>query len=155
MFTLHVTEFTRPLILMRFPQVVDGQVVRAMMDAFDRAHRRGTRFVTVLDATQTRRLPGAKERQELSEWLRDPLRLRREKELDLGSAVVVPSGIVRAFVAAIYFVRKPEAPQHWTSGLHDAIEWSCARLVRAGLHLTPEIEQVRQEAAPRPTPALR
>ncbi len=147
MFTLHVTEFTRPLLIMRFPRVVDAQVIRAMMDAFDRAHRRGARFATVLDASETRRLPDAKERQMLAEWLQDATRMQRERELDVGAAVVVPSSVVRAFVAAIYFVRKPAAPQRWTTDPAEAIEWACARLVEAGVSLNPEIDRLRTEAA--------
>jgi hypothetical protein len=146
-FTLHVTEFTRPLLIMRFPRVVDAQVIRAMMDAFDRAHRRGARFATVLDASETRRLPDAKERQMLAEWLGDERRRQRERDLDVGAAVVVPSSVVRAFVAAIYFVRKPVAPQHWTADPGEAIEWACARLLEAGVALNPEIDRLRSEAA--------
>jgi hypothetical protein len=143
---LQVIEYTRPLIVMRFPAVVDAHVLRAMMDAFDRAHRRGARFATVLDATDTRRLPGPKERQLLADWLGDAGRKERERELDVGSAVVVPSGVVRAFVAAVYFVRTPASPQHWTACIGDAIEWSCARLLEAGIALNPEIERLLEEA---------
>ena len=56
------------------------------------------------------------------------------------------SGLVRAFVAAIYFVRKPVAPQHWTTDHGDAIEWACSRLAEAGVPLNPEIERLRTEA---------
>jgi hypothetical protein len=143
---LQVTEYTRPLLIMRFPAVVDAHVLRAMMDAFDRAHRRGARFVTVLDATDTRRLPGPKERELLAEWLGDEERQKRERQLDVGSALVVRSGVVRAFVAALYFVRRPAAPHYWTASIEDAIEWSCTRLVEAGIALTQEIEGVRSEA---------
>jgi hypothetical protein len=145
--TLHVTEYTRPLLIMRFPRVVDAQVLGAMMDAFDRAHRRGTPFATVLDASDTHRLPGPKEREILAEWLRDPMRAERERELNLGAAIVVRSGLVRAFVAALYFVRKPASAQHWTADPGDAIEWACARLVEAGIALNPEIERLRRDAA--------
>ena len=146
MFTLHVTEFTRPLLIMRFPCVVDAEALHAMMDAFDRAHRRGARFATVLDASETRRLPASKERQMLAEWLGDATRQQRERELDLGAAIVVPSPVVRAFVAAVYFVRKPVAPQHWTSDPADAIEWACGRLVEAGVPWNPEIDRLRRDA---------
>ena len=101
----------------------------------------------MLDASETCRLPGPEEREALAEWLRDEARMQRERELDVGAAVVVRSGIVRAFVAAVYFVRKPAAPQRWTASWGEAIEWACGRLMEAGVALNEDIERLRTEAA--------
>jgi hypothetical protein len=136
-----------PLLLMRFPAIVDSSVIGDMLAAFERAHTRGERFATVLDATETRRLPGAKDRERLAEWLHDESRQRLERQLNLGAAVVVTSGLVRAFIAAIYFVRKPQTPQHWAASLKEGLEWTCARLVHAGVALTPEVERMLVEVA--------
>jgi hypothetical protein len=144
---LHVIESTHPLILMRFPPVVDGEVVSALMATFDRALARGLRFAAVLDATDTKRLPSADARRALVDWMLDEARVARERALSVAAATVVPSGLVRAFVAALYFVRKPTAPQHWTPTLREGVEWTCARLVEAGIALTPEIERLRAEVA--------
>jgi hypothetical protein len=136
-----------PLLVLRFPEVVDAEAIDAMMATFDRAHRRGQRFASVLDATETRRLPGPREREALAAWLAEPMRRQLEREQNIGSALVNPSGIVRAFVAAIYFVRKPASPQHWVATLQEGVEWACARLVEAGVPLPPEVERVRADAA--------
>jgi hypothetical protein len=133
--------------LLRFPEVVDGPAIDAMMATFDRAHRRGGRFASVLDATDVRRLPGPPERQALADWLANPERQRLEREQSIGSALVTQSGFLRAFVAAIYFVRKPTSPQHWVATLSEGVEWACARLVEAGVALPPEVELARASAA--------
>lgn len=132
---------------MRFPAVIDGAVVKGMMSSFDHAHQQGGKFSVVMDATETRRLPGARERELLAKWLQDEKRQQREREINVGAAVVVSSGLVRAFVAAIYFVRKPVTPQHWAATLEEGVEWACARLVDAGVPLTPEVERLRDDLA--------
>jgi hypothetical protein len=142
-----VTESTWPLLLMQFPRVVDADAMRGMMAAFDRARVRRSPYVSVLDATEVRRLPGAHERQAFSEWLRSEEYREEENRFSVASAVVLPSGAVRAFVAALYVIRKPSAPQHWVATLPEAVEWSCERLVEAGVDLTPEIESLRRDLA--------
>jgi hypothetical protein len=101
----------------------------------------------VLPATHTRGLPRADERLALAEWLADAERKQKERELTVGTAVVVPSGLVRAFVAAMNFVRKPLAPRHQTASFADGVEWCCERLVEAGVPLSPEAERLRAAVA--------
>jgi hypothetical protein len=140
-----IVEATWPLILLRFPRVVDGESVSGLIDAFDRALERESRFVSVLDGTEIARLPGPEERQRLVSWMSDESRQERERKLSVAAAVVVPSGLVRAFVAAIYFVRKPIAPQKWTETVSEGVDWACAQLHGAGIALTPEIDKLRGE----------
>jgi hypothetical protein len=149
-----VFEIARPLIVLRFPAIIDAESVTGLMGAFDRALHRGERFATVLDATETVRLPRASERQQLVDWMRDEARVKIERQLSVAAAIVVPSGLVRAFVAAMYFVRKPTAPQQWTATLAEGVEWACARLLEAGVALTPEIERLRGDVAARGSDAL-
>jgi hypothetical protein len=137
-----------PLIFVRFPRVVDADAVGGMMGVFDRALERGSPFASVLDGSDIARLPGPEVRETLTSWMADEERRTKEKNLAVASAVVVPSGLVRAFVAAIYFVRKPHAPQKWTETLPEGLDWACARLVEAGIALTPEIEKLRADLVP-------
>jgi hypothetical protein len=144
---LLVIETAKPIIVMHFPVQVDAGDVQGMMAAFDRAHRRGARHAIVLDATHTKRLPRAEDRQVLDAWLQDEERKKKERELTVGTAVVVPSSLVRAFVAAMNFVRKPLAPRYQTASFADGVEWCCARLVDAGVPLSPEAERLRAGVA--------
>jgi hypothetical protein len=134
---------TWPLIVLRFPRVVDGVAVSGLIGAFERALERGSRFASVLDGTEIARLPGPAERQRLVAWMGDEAHQERERRLSVAAAVVVPSGLVRAFVAAIYFVRKPLAPQKWTETLREGVDWACGQLEEGGVALTPEIEAFR------------
>jgi hypothetical protein len=140
-----IVENTLPLIVMRMPAIVDAEAIQAMMDGFDRAHRRGERFAAVLDATDVKRLPDSGTRRRLVEWMLDDEHVRCERALTVAVATVVPSSLVRAFVAAVYFVHPPCAPQQWSPSYAEGIEWTCARLVEAGIPLTPEIERMREE----------
>src|SRR5580700_10614492 len=103
-----------PLIFVRFPRIVDAASISGMMSVFDRALERAAPFASVLDGSAIARLPGPEVREALTSWMANEARQVKEKRFAVASAVVVPSGLVRAFVAAIYFVRKPHAPQKWT-----------------------------------------
>jgi hypothetical protein len=143
---LRVIENTHPLIVMRFPATIDAPTVAGLIRAFDRVLGRGERFGTVLDASAIRKLPGADERHALAEWLRDSKRLARERELSVAAAIIVPSAFVRAFVATMYFIRKPTAPQHLTATFGEGVEWVCRRLVEASVALSPDAEALRANA---------
>jgi hypothetical protein len=142
---VQVIETTWPLLVVRFPRVVDAAAVSDMIGAFERALARGSRFASVLDGSQIERLPRAKERETLVAWMGDEAHQEKERALSVAAAVVATSGLLRAFVAAIYFVRKPHAPQKWTETALEGVDWACAQLVAAGVPLTPEIEKFRAD----------
>jgi hypothetical protein len=147
--TLQVTESTWPLLLIQFPRIVDGEAMQGLMTAFDRARERRSPFASVIDATEVRRLPGAQERHSFTQWFRSDRYRAEERQFDLGAAVVLPSGAMRAFVAALYVIRRPAAPQRWVATLPEAVQWSCRRIVEAGIALTPEIEELRRTVSGR------
>jgi hypothetical protein len=124
---------------------VGGSAIRAVIDAFERGFSRGSRFVSILDGTAVAKFPGSEERKLLADWLSDPRRVERERLWSLGSAVVLPSGTMRALVSAINLVRRPITPQHWTATLSEAVDWGRARLVESGIPLNPQIDALHVE----------
>jgi hypothetical protein len=137
---------TWPLLVVRLPPVFKGvQVMEHLIDGFELVHARNGRFVVLVDCSAVVKFPGPSETKMLTDWMSDPLRVARERELTLGSAVVLTSGPMRAFVSAINWIRRPATPQVWLASVNEALGWCCDRLVAAGIALTPPIEAMRAE----------
>src|SRR5262249_49234066 len=132
---------TWPLLVLRLPPVFKGvHVMKQMMTGFELVHARSKRFAVVVDCSAVVKFPGTGETKMLTDWMADERRVARERELTVGSAVVLTSGPMRAFVSAINWIRRPATPQVWVATPREAVEWCCDRLVGAGLGLTPAIE---------------
>jgi hypothetical protein len=137
---------TWPLLVVRLPPVFKGvHVVKQVMTGFELVHAKNARFVVVVDCSAIVKFPGPVETKMLTDWMGDARREARERELTLGSAVVLTSGPMRAFVSAINWIRRPATPQVWVGTTRDAIEWCCDRLVEGGMPLTSAIEALRTE----------
>jgi hypothetical protein len=137
---LGVEDDAWPLLLLSFPRAVTTVTLRGVIDAFERAFDREERFTAVIDCTAIAHFPGAQERKMLADWLTDKRRTERERRWNIGSAVVVPSGPMRALLSAFNLMRRPVAPQHWTATLTEGIAWSRARLLDLGIPLNARID---------------
>jgi hypothetical protein len=131
-----------PLLYLPFPRVVGESTVRALIDAFEGAFAREEKFAVILDGTGITRFPGAPERKMVVDWMSAAPR-ERERTWNIGTAIVIPSGPMRALVAAFNLIRRPVAPQEWTATLGEAIDWARAQLVAAGAPLNPRIDDAR------------
>jgi hypothetical protein len=137
---------TWPLLVVRLPPVFKGVLVmKQVMTGFEVVHARGAQFAVMVDCSAIVKFPGPGETKMLTDWMADERRVARERALTLGSAVVLTSGPMRAFVSAINWIRRPATPQIWVGTTREAVEWCCDRLVAGGMSLTPAIEALRAE----------
>jgi hypothetical protein len=114
-------------------------------DGIEHAYRRNQPFVILCNATAIVKFPGSTERKMLSDWLHDPQRIEKEKRYIVATAVVIPSGPIRALLSAIQFVSPPNYPQVWKATEPEAFEWCYERIVGAKLPLTKALEAARAE----------
>jgi hypothetical protein len=141
---LEVDESMWPLLLLTFPRVVTESTVRRLIAAYETAFQRATRFIAVCDGTAIAKFPGAAERKILVDWMTTTEGFNeRERKWTLGTGVVVPSGTMRALVAAFNLIRRPISPQQWTATLVEALDWSHARFVGAGISPNPRLDEMR------------
>jgi hypothetical protein len=137
---------TWPLLVLRLPPVFKGaHVMKQVMAGFDVVHTRKARFVVMADCSAVVKFPGPADTKMLTDWMSSEQQAARERELTLGSAVVLTSGPMRAFMSAMNWVRKPATPQVWVATTREAVDWCCDRLIAAGMRLTPAIEALRAE----------
>lgn len=142
-----------PLLLMQIPSSLSVGTVQSFVSAIEHAYTRNERFAVVIDTTAVSKFPGAPARQILSDWVGNARRGERERELTVGTALVIASGPLRAFTAAVNLVRRQTTPQHWTATVSEAVEWARKRLVEANVPLTPGSEALYAEMTVRPVRA--
>jgi hypothetical protein len=144
-----------PLLVVQLPAVMGMTAIRSLIDGYGVQLGKNERFAHVVDCSLVSKFPGASERKLLIDWLGDETRIQTERRLTLGTAVVLTSGPMRAFVSAINWVRRPNTPQTWTATQPEAIQWCCDRLVEAGIALPPAVGALRAPRTARPPAARR
>jgi hypothetical protein len=134
-----------PLLTARLPEAFSIQGMQAFVVDLDRAYDRAERFAAVIDASPAAKFPSAPSRKILTDWLTDPRRSERERAYTIGTAVVLPSGPVRALTTAINMVRRPVSPVQLTATLPEAAKWAKERLLGEGVVLNAAANAVYAE----------
>jgi len=142
---LTVDESVWPILLLTFHGFAGPNSIQKLMQAYERALTRASRYVSIIDGTSIEKFPAAAERETLTDWMKSEQNVAREKMWSLGAAVVVPSGPLRALLAAFNLVRRPITPQHWVATLDEGWAWAEAQLTTAGIALTPQIQALRAD----------
>lgn len=142
--SLEFLDETWPLVVVRLPTMMNNvKVVQTLIGHFDRAHSRNERFTVVADCSAVVKFPGRFERKMLTDWLAEEQRQKSVREHNLGTAIVLTSGPMRAFMSALNWVRRPSTPQVWKATTAEGVDWCCECLARARVPLTPAIEALR------------
>jgi hypothetical protein len=142
---LQFIDETWPLLIVRMPPTMNATAIAGVIQGFERVLNRQERFVLLTDCSAIVKFPAALERRMLTDWLGQDARIAMEKRFTVATAVVLTSGAMRAFVSALYWVRRPATPQVFKATVAEALEWCCDRMTEAGLPLTPPIQQLRAE----------
>jgi hypothetical protein len=144
-----------PMVLIEMPRSMNMVTIESIIAGFESLHARDERFIIVVDCSPVTRFPGAAERRRLLDWMKHEAQFARERRHTIGSAVVLTSGPMRALLSAMNWVHRPAAPQEWTATLGEAVDWSCERLVEAGIAITPAIAALRAQSKRRDLDARR
>lgn len=124
----------------RFPLVFvtcDREFTSASVDAFDsgfsRVLDRGTRFAVIADMRAVQQLPPRDVRRRLNAVLLRPDLRDRQAVLQVGSANLVDSVLIRAALGVVMWAWNPSWPVVTSATGEEAIAWSLARLRDAGV----------------------
>jgi hypothetical protein len=129
-----------PLVLVRMPGALDGPAIESMFQGWDGVLGRKAKFSGLIDTSALTKFPDAVGRKRIAAWM--AARTMAERLYCVGNAVVITSGMARAVLTAINWIRGPVSPQNLVGSRLQGLEWCCGQLVKAGLELTPGIELV-------------
>jgi hypothetical protein len=122
----------------RFPIVVmtvSGRVTPAdlqhMMDRYDALLAEGERYFNVVIQEAGADGFDAVQRKQIADWQRS--REARVKEVNVGSAIVLTSALMRGALTALEWLAPPPTPQRSFSTREEAMEWARASLRQAGI----------------------
>jgi len=134
-----------PILLARFPPFITAETMRSFARMIESAYEREERFAAIIDTTLVTKFPSPGARQILTDWVANARRAERERRYTVTTVVVIPSGPLRAFTAAINFARRPTSPQHWVATIDEAARWARQTLLAAGVALTPGAEAMYEQ----------
>jgi hypothetical protein len=106
----------------------DGDI-ESMIAGFEGLMARQAKYSVVFDGGGLRAIPNARQRKRVTEWEREHAQLIRR--LNVGTALVADSALVRGAVTATRWLSKPVAPETVFANLGDAGTWCLARLEMA------------------------
>ncbi len=131
--TVAFDESTWPVVIMRCPVSLSKDSPREIVHGLERILSRRDRFVLLIDTTLVKAIPDAAWRKALSDWANDPDTQRKTGRYSLGTALIMPSPMVRGIFTAISWVVKHPSPQYAARNMADAVSWCCEQVARAGV----------------------
>jgi hypothetical protein len=129
-----------PILVARFPPFITAETMRSFARTIESAYEREERFAAIIDTTLVTKFPSPGARQLLTDWVANARRAERERLYTVTTVVVIPSGPLRAFTAAINFARRPTSPQHWVATIDEAARHARKSLLAAGIALPAAAE---------------
>ena len=113
-----------------------------MFLVFEALIERAERYALLIDAMGVQRWPGAKARARLGDW--QSAHRSQLEQLNVCSAVAVPSALVRGALTAINWVAPPPAPQRACATVLEGVDYCLDGLERAGIDAGPDARGYRQ-----------
>jgi len=140
-----ITEYA-PVIIRQMRGQLSDETVKAQLDGIAEqlalADRKGIKIVTVVDMAQAAR-PNAVQRSMQSAWFEKHEEMLRR--VNLGSAFVVRSQLVRGAITAVFWMRPLPHPHTVVTNLGDALDWAIDKLRAA--NITPPDRLVYDRAS--------
>jgi hypothetical protein len=130
-----VSVATWPIVLIACPERFDASWVQDLGRKVDAVFARNERFAILTDTSRVREMPSARERRALGEWAARPDQVALQKRLNVGSATVVASPLLRGGLQAIYWLWTPPNPQYAARDFGDGWRWCLGQL--AGARIAP------------------
>jgi hypothetical protein len=119
-----------PLLLVRFVGVPSVSQLESYLEWMAKRLEQGQPYVSILDSTRMTGLVPAQQRQLQAAWMRKhDTRLR---ELDRGTAFIIPSPVMRLALSALFHLKPMPSPYIVTGTLREGAVWTVARLEEEG-----------------------
>ncbi|MGZ6077374.1 MAG: hypothetical protein ACXWK6_06175 [Myxococcaceae bacterium] len=135
-----VDESLWPLLVVRLTGLPTDQHFEEFLAKRATHFARRQKHVVIYD-TASFRVPTPEQRQRLISWFKE--RVALQKQLSLGSALVITSPIIRLTLSTVLHFAQTETPHHVTRTLSEAASWSADRLAAAGYFV--EAQRVRTQ----------
>jgi hypothetical protein len=107
-----------------------------MFGEFEKLFRSSRRYALIIDTVRADRVPNAMERALLTDW--DVANTANTERVNVGSAVVFNSALVRGTLTAIGWVVKRNVPMVYVATVGEAAMWCAAKLDESGIPLSNE-----------------
>jgi hypothetical protein len=115
-----------PLLIVRFVGVPTTSQVASYLERMTAYMERGERNVTLIDSTRVSGMVPAEQRNLQAAWMKK--HAARMRELNLGTAFVITSPLVRLAVSVIFHLQPMASPYIITGTLGEAAEWAAVQL---------------------------
>lgn len=135
-----------PLLVIRFTGTPTNQQFEAFLAKREASLARRQKHAVIYDTVSLRVLT-PEQRQRLVEWFKE--RKAIQKQLSVGSGLVITSPVTRLLLSSILHFTQTEAPYHVARTLSEAAQWAASRLDEAGLFAEAQRVRVHYGAMPR------
>ncbi len=130
-----------PLVIERFGRDVSDDDIENMIRHFQVMMHGGRRYALLVYCEQDANVMTARQRRRVSEWYKacaDQVR-----RINVGTAVVIESPLVRGAMTALNWLIEPVAQQRNVASIHEGIEYCIKSLAAAGIEVPPEVMALR------------
>lgn len=130
---LHVDTSRFPIVVMTVSGRVTSSDLEHMMVRYDALLAKGERYFNVVIQEAGADGFDAVQRKLIADWQR--AQEARVKKVNVGSAIVLTSAMMRGALTALQWLAPPPTPQRSFSTREEAMEWARASLREAGIEL--------------------
>ena len=128
--TIDRSEF--PILIVRYRGAPTTDEFGQYLDRLSAVYREGNRFAMIFDSSDAES-PPATQRKMQADWILKHERLIHT--LNVGTAFVVPSVVLRGALTAIFWLQPLPCPHFVCAELNEARRWTRARLDAASSHM--------------------
>ena len=138
---------TFPLVVATLPEEVHGADLERLFADYAAVYARHEQFAAITDLSRLSKMPGAKERKMIAEWLRSmDDKVRR---YGLCTILLVRSPLVRGALTATGWIFAPPIPHFYPATFEEALDIATAQLHAAGLEAPADVSALRRRTAAR------
>jgi hypothetical protein len=144
--TISIATGSWPVVVVTMPSELTDAGTQKLIAASDALFARRQRFAMITDTRRLSRVPGARERRKLGEWLVRPEQLENQRRWSVGNATVIDNPLVRGGLQAVYWVWSAPNPQLVVATVDEAWAFVAAKLAERGVELPQPLDQLRLAA---------
>jgi hypothetical protein len=130
-----------PLVIERFGRDVSDEDIESMIRKFQVMLHGGRRYALLVYCEENANVMGARQRRRVSDWYREVA--DQVRRINVGTAVVIESSMVRGAMTALNWLIEPIAQQRNVANLHEGIDYCIRCLEGAQIQVPHEVIALR------------
>ena len=130
-----------PLVIQRFGRDVHDDDLENMIRRFQVLFHGGRRYALLVYCEEEANVMTARQRKRVSQWYRECA--DQVRRINVGTAVVIESALVRGAMTAFNWLVEPVAQQRNVATIHEGLEYCIRCLEAAGIEVPPEVLLLR------------